>query len=515
MRYAEILMSQPVPDLEGLRFVASRWRHMVALGDHPLVVLERGHPWDDHGYKTLFQIYFHSPRPGAELQHLGAVKILQQNAKETHPPEGELAGLSEDFCSLGQSPEYYQKVRALGDQTARAILLGLRDIVFHPETFEVFRGDEGLEKSLLRSSAARAALREGNRLLQGQPVERAVPLRFEFSCDLQERGFSEPHMIDFEFFPQDGPLGRIVALVGKNATGKSALLRALVRHLSGLDPKSGTVKPEHLRLDLVIVIAYSAFDPYTFYKRGRPAEGVAYRYCGLRDESGRINIEKAFKDMERRFVRLRDDDNQERWRDVMRHSGLFDAEPHLQDPFENGNFTAFVEQMKSLSAGHQIILFVLTNLIATIRPGSLLLFDEPDLHLHPNMLTRLMRLLHAVLEDFDSYAILATHSPQVLQEIPARSIRIIERDGTVPSIRRYPRETFGANLGEITELAFGVDERDRNYYRMLVEIAEKHGRDWLDRRVEEIFGEPLSLAPRTLLSWLRQGMSRDEEADTD
>jgi hypothetical protein len=48
--------------------------------------------------------------------------------------------------------------------------------------------------------------------------------------------------------------------------------------------------------------------------------------------------------------------------------------------------------------------------------------------LHPNMLTSLMRLLHAVLEDFHRFAILATHSPQVLQELPARSIRIIERD---------------------------------------------------------------------------------------
>lgn len=500
------------PGQRALRFAAARRRQLVPLGDHPLVILERGLPWDDYGYKTLFQVYYYEPVDYPEPRHLGAVKILQRDAMVTQLATAEMDGLDERFCSLGQDLDYYDDVMALGPDTARAVLRGLRDMVLDPAIFARFQGAEGVERSLLRSSSARIALRDAGRLLAGQSLPaQTEPFSFEFSCTLT--AFSEPHRIRFDFFPQDGQLGRIVALVGRNAAGKSALLRALARRLSGLDPEAGTVTPELTLLRRLTVIAYSAFDPNTFFLRGRPKEGVAYHYCGLRNQRGQLDIDGAFERTRRRLVRLSRGQNKEQLQDVIIRSGILDIEPHLRAPFERGDFPEFVTQMRSLSAGHQILLFVLANLMATIRPGSLVLFDEPELHLHPNMLASLMRLLHDVLEDFDSYAILATHSSQVLQEIPARSIRIIERDGSVPSERPYPRESFGANLGEITELAFGVDEQDRNYCRLLEDSAKALGREWLEQRADQVFQRPLGLAPRALLGRLRKAGGGDEEPD--
>jgi ABC-type transport system involved in cytochrome c biogenesis ATPase subunit len=424
-------------------------------------------------------------------------------------------GLDESFCSLGQDLDYYENVRELGPETAHVILHGLRDMALDPAIRAVFEAEEGVEKSLLRSSAARIALRDAGRAPQGQILIPTEPFSFAFSCKLEDQGFSEPHRIQFEFFPQDRQLGHVMALIGKNATGKSALLRALARSMSGLDTDVGVFSPEPPFLRRIIVIAYSAFDPYTFFKGGRPEDGVAYRYCGLRNRAGGLDIDRAFELTERRLIRLREGKNKALLQDVMQRSGIFDVELHLEDPFATGDFAKFVTQMRTLSAGHQIFLFVLTNLMATIRPGSLVLFDEPELHLHPNMLTSLMRLLHAVLDDFDSYAILATHSPQVLQEIPARSIRIIERDDGIPGQRPYPRESFGTNLGEITELAFGVNERDRNYHRLLRDSARALGREWLEHRADQVFERPLSLASRMLLSRLRQTGGEDEEPDQD
>jgi ABC-type transport system involved in cytochrome c biogenesis ATPase subunit len=502
-------MQHPDPGPQGLRFAAARWRHLVALGDHPLVILERGRLWDDYGYKTLFQIYYYTPTEYPQPKHLGAVKILQRGAEITEFDAEERDGLDERFCSLGQDLDYYENVLALGDDTTRAILRGLRDMANDPAIFEQFQAEEGVQRSLLRSSAARIALRDGGRLLAGQqPPAQIEPLDFEFTCTLP--AFSEPHRTRFAFFPQDGQLGRIVALVGRNAAGKSALLRALARRLSGLDLETGAVTPELTLLRRLIVIAYSAFDPYTFYRRYRSEDGVAYRYCGLRNQDGQLDIDGAFERMRRRLGTLSRGQNRDLLRDVVIRSGILDIEPQLREPFERGDFAAFVKEMRSLSAGHQILLFVLANLMATIRPGSLVLFDEPELHLHPNLLTSLMRLLHQVLEDFDSYAILATHSAQVLQEIPARSIRILERAGSLPSERPYPRECFGANLGEITELAFGVDEQDRNYYRLLEGNAGTLGREYL---MNQVFQKPLGLAPRALLGRLRGAGGGGEETD--
>ena len=48
-----------------------------------------------------------------------------------------------------------------------------------------------------------------------------------------------------------------------------------------------------------------------------------------------------------------------------------------------------------------------------------LLFDEPELHLHQNATANTMRMFYRLLEEFNSYAIIATHSPLIIQEIPS------------------------------------------------------------------------------------------------
>lgn len=90
------------------------------LGDHPLVILERGLPWDDHGYKTLFQVYYYDPGKAGEPQRLGAAKILQRGAKVTKLPPEEMDGLNEGFCSLGQDLDYYENVRARSSSCRRS-----------------------------------------------------------------------------------------------------------------------------------------------------------------------------------------------------------------------------------------------------------------------------------------------------------------------------------------------------------------------------------------------------------
>ncbi|HWN66664.1 MAG TPA: hypothetical protein VNM90_03430 [Haliangium sp.] len=172
-------MNRPEPGQQALRFVASPWRHMVVLGDHPLVILERGLPWDDHGYKTLFQIHYYEPGKYDEPRRLGAVKILLRDHKVTHLPPGEMDGLDESFCSLGQDLDYYENLQDLGQEIAHAILHGLRDMVVDPAIREAFHAGEGAEKSLLRSSAARIALRDAGRLLKGEGLVPTEPFRFQ------------------------------------------------------------------------------------------------------------------------------------------------------------------------------------------------------------------------------------------------------------------------------------------------------------------------------------------------
>ncbi|MBW6100166.1 ATP-binding protein [Escherichia coli] len=51
-----------------------------------------------------------------------------------------------------------------------------------------------------------------------------------------------------------------------------------------------------------------------------------------------------------------------------------------------------------------------------MKKRCLVLFDEPETHLHPPLLAVLMSALRIVLNEVDAFAIVATHSPVVVQE---------------------------------------------------------------------------------------------------
>lgn len=66
---------------------------------------------------------------------------------------------------------------------------------------------------------------------------------------------------------------------------------------------------------------------------------------------------------------------------------------------------------EKISSGESTLLYLFCNIISNIRFDSLLLFDEPETHLHPNAITALMSAIYKLLDEFQSYAIIVTHSP--------------------------------------------------------------------------------------------------------
>src|SRR5207253_92326 len=73
-----------------------------------------------------------------------------------------------------------------------------------------------------------------------------------------------------------------------------------------------------------------------------------------------------------------------------------------------------------LSSGQAILCHFVTALLAWIQRDSLILFDEPETHLHPNAVASLFLVLSEILTEYESFAVVATHSPVVIQEIPAK-----------------------------------------------------------------------------------------------
>lgn len=221
-------------------------------------------------------------------------------------------------------------------------------------------------------------------------------------------------------------------------------------------------------------------------------DSIGYYYCGLRDHTGVIDFNGALR---RSFNRLKHVD-QHKWKSIIEKTGILDEEPSFSSLLESPSYPKFSEQMEKTSSGHKIFVFVLLCLLATVKERSLILFDEPEIHLHPNLLASLLRTLHSILEEQDSFAMIATHSPQVLQEVPAQYVRVICRDGDEALIKQYPGESFGANLGEISRHAFGIDEASMNFIRFL---SDEDDPNILKRWKEETLRGPLSLATFSLL----------------
>ena len=115
----------------------------------------------------------------------------------------------------------------------------------------------------------------------------------------------------------------------------------------------------------------------------------------------------------------------------------------------------------------------ITRLVETVEEKTLVLIDEPESHLHPPLLSAFIRALSELLFDRNGVAIIATHSPVVLQEVPRSCVWKITRSGLALSTSRPEIETFGENVGILTREVFGLEVAKSGFHSLLEESVAK------------------------------------------
>ena len=146
------------------------------------------------------------------------------------------------------------------------------------------------------------------------------------------------------------------------------------------------------------------------------------------------------------------------------------------------------------------MLATLTGLVSFLKDRSILLFDEPETHLHPSMLANLMSVINGLLEDFNSYAIISTHSPIVLQQVPSRYVRVIRRLENTPEIGSLSIETFGENFTEISQEIFDVSDYERDHKDVFIKLLSEYTAE----DIIAMFNNRLGISARALLYSLDQ-----------
>lgn len=420
--------------------------------------------WDDHGSQVLFHVS-RSTDDAGELP-IGLIKILRVGSNRP-ALASEFEQLDDRYCAMGQGPNFYRSVRKQAD--ARELLLALRDLTVLPKLERrTLAAQDQVQHTLLRMSSARFAYAQ-------ETGELDQDIRFRVSQ--QVHGFAGRHEVEFHF-SREQVLGRMVVLVGENGTGKTQFLNRLIY------PTLGIHDPQQREIDSVppisrlILLSFGAFDRVRIPRYVGDHSVIPYDYCGLRRyvdpmrSEDVVDVPFALQQLGAAYRELGRMGREAQWRAYIGEYGL--------RPPGAGYFEQWVGER---SAGQKFVCFVLTHLLAKLEPGALVVFDEPEIHTHPKMLSTLMRHLGELLATHDAFAIVATHSPVVLQEVPARQVRVFrvggEPERPVPHIFEYPRECFAESLDEIVKSGFGLEIRDTNYMKRLRELVREQRADAL------------------------------------
>lgn len=163
---------------------------------------------------------------------------------------------------------------------------------------------------------------------------------------------------------------------------------------------------------------------------------------------------------------------------------------------------------EKLSSGHKIILLIITKLVETVEEKTLVLIDEPENHLPPPLLSAFTRALSDLLVHRNGVAIIATHSPVILQEVPRDCAWVLNRSGEYMSFFRPEIETFGENTGVLTRTVFKLEVTKSGYHRLIEESVNKN--DTIEEVYEE-FSNKLGFDARLLA---RQLMHLKNDGDS-
>ncbi len=462
--------------------------------------------WNDFGIRTLYELYYIDA--GEKRHAIGPVKILHGDDSVTSLPT-KFTELDPNHITLGQSVSFYAELLGVcGQDLAIKVLEALRDISWSPNCAERFEKRTTFRNSLLRENKAAIARQKGRSIILREEILATAPddvSSFEYNGCIP--GADAPTKVRINFNHKDPVPGRIVGIIGRNATGKTQYLAQLAKDLTHnlrlSDARYNETRDrfgERVPLfNRVITLSYSVFDKFQ-----RPEKSSkSYVYCGIRNQKGGVSHIDLSGAYEKNCARIKEMERESAWREYMKfimkeHGCVTQSDLRQTEETELND-----DELSPLSSGQAILRNLIAALLAWIEPFSLVVFDEPETHLHPNAVAGLFQVLNSILNEHNSFCLLATHSPLVIQELPSKRVIIFEREGNVTEAKYLPVETFGENLSELTRHVFETHEVPSYYKRVLRELSGCMPYE----KVNELFPEGLSMnAQSYLLSRYPEGL---------
>lgn len=441
-----------------------------------------------------------------------------------------------DYVSLSLSIDFYENLQLiLRKPVERETFVSALNMILGKDSpmYEKVKDDLCFKKSLLRDSYIDDfALQQGRKLMLNQEIvfdlrNETFTFNFPFSRESVSfdfcavKGFSDSVSI---------PNG-IIAFIGKNGSGKSTALYEIAKVLYAspdtrrrIADKIGSLGNNAIGISKLIMLSYSAFDNFILPGSTKPEcqmliDGIRnhtgrFVFCGIRDvcydmnelyETNRNKTEEQFIDItsNRRIesIRLKEPErlgeeyvyvmsnltekDQGLWRDFVlsikeRQPEFWQAIKGISDPITWHDIN--IERkykciFNQLSTGYKFVMHAMAHLIANCDNNNLVLFDEPENHLQPPLLSFIINEMRIVLAKSKSVMLIATHSPIILQEIFSKNVRVVRRNGNIRTFTQPRIETYGESFGAIASEVFNLNSDNTGYYHSIEMLYEEWGMD--------------------------------------
>jgi len=465
--------------------------------------------WDDWG-KYCTQFYLYIVDPEGDEHGIGSVKIgkrglkpfpklsdLPPDSQSSDPPPGyrtanipsKFAELGEEFFSVGQDGDYYDNLKGLGDEIRERVLFGLRDVAFDKERWGWAKEEDVMGESLLRSVTASTVVGQFRRMAHGDA--RLTPYRFSYSPPKRFGDGSPPFTLTFNVNPESWIPTNVHVLIGQNGVGKTRLLSLMTKALVAKDAtarQSGKFELNERDGNVgtfanLVSVSFSAFDKTDPLPDQSPAtDAIGFSFIGLigTDKTSKSIKPKSLNMLAREFVKslreCRIGARKKRWIDVMtilQTDSVFKSYQLISMIDQGLSESELLEIFKKLSSGHKIALLTLTRLVEKVEERTLVLIDELEAHLHPPLLSATTRAISELMAKRNGVAIVATHSPVILQEVPKSCVWILNSNLTISKAERPTIETFAENISILSREVFKLELTKSGYHNILHEIYNK------------------------------------------
>ncbi|HDT4319407.1 TPA: AAA family ATPase [Klebsiella aerogenes] len=492
--------------------------------------------WDDwYHWKTQYTMMY-SDHNG-NYQMIGKVKIGQSRMKTRlaclDDNEKAICGkplienvfnrLGDDFFSLGQSENYYETLSLLPDKIKKDILIGMRDVAYNLRIYYKYSHHPAMTESLLREISERHLYSSLYKLARGIDSSSGFMFSYLFpSLDHEEREVR----LSFNVNPDSMPPSNIHAIIGRNGVGKTTLFSGFIKgvinnkelndkYVGLLQALDGDGKWESMPdyFTSLTLLSYSPFDKFGPVSHEDTPSGLKYEYIGLMERVNDKLLPKSFDTLHKDFCdsmrECRIGARSQRWKDclkILENDPLFMEKgiSNLADLIIDDTAPDWCDKVRNFldkfSSGHLVTLISITKLVEVTEDRSLTLIDEPEAHLHPPLISAYIRAISHLMSERNGVAIVATHSPVVLQEVRSDCAWILNRTGKYVSANRPQIETFGENVGTLTREVFSHEVVNTGFYKMIADASEDYTDfDALNTHFDEKLGGEARALARSLI----------------